>query len=753
MLLSAIMALCYFIAPGSAERVDRDADSLERFGILGYKAVLWALYGFLIPETELTWSFLVAKLDLAVVRWIILIALALIFASVYDQFYLPLGRLMQKSHIAAVNWGFPVYQNLLAFYYVSRFRLSRISQGEHEYESLNEQASEIRLFKLLPLRLGSHIQGEFVITPLMSAPAFEAVSYRWKTGHTIPILLEGRKFLVFEAVYYMLQGLRLPEDNRLLWIDAICINQEDMDEKRWQVIIMCDIYKLAERVIGWLNYHPLTNGALSSLAVLGSFTAKFNGLSISATKTAISKTSLPPQLEELLENLYSSAWVAIYTLMANEWFSRLWVIQEVANARVILVQHGTEQVTWQNLMLAIQVVGMFAAKGTDVHMPQLRKIHLAGGNNVSNIMSTSTFRNKLGTSPLGLSMGYLMRETLSFDATTTSDRVFGLLGLSTAAARQKINVDYTLPENDVFLSVSRYILLEEQSLDYLQTAGNGFRFPKDSDSSAVEAPSWVPSRRYRNGVLPSIAKTGVHRFQTATHLKTAIESVGDNPSLIAVSGNFFDHISFVSPIFFHPDHMPNTAPGRSVDKTKLMLKAIEMIFDFARLGISAELYGNEIEQTIWVAIANKVDESDPTQLEIRDSMIASAKKALQTVIELIPIVELTASQATVQGKTVRVEDVVKLAQSENSLISSLMNTFDKRLCITARGYLGVVPPLSRKGDLVCVFAGGNVPCIVRQCSNIFARRTYELVGACYINGIMHGQLAKSKEAMEQIIIC
>lgn len=92
--------------------------------------------------------------------------------------------------------------------------------------------------------------------------------------------------------------------------------------------------------------------------------------------------------------------------------------------------------------------------------------YAGSGQNISNIMFILMFRDKLETSLLGLSIVYLLRETLSFNETTTRDRIFfffffWISKIFLATARWKINISYILVEYNLFLCISRYILLEE----------------------------------------------------------------------------------------------------------------------------------------------------------------------------------------------------------------------------------------------------------------------------------------------------
>ncbi len=63
----------------------------------------------------------------------------------------------------------------------------------------------------------------------------------------------------------------------------------------------------------------------------------------------------------------------------------------------------------------------------------------------------------------------------------------------------------------------------------------------------------------------------------------------------------------------------------------------------------------------------------------------------------------------------------------------------RRFCITKQGYMGLVPPLCKPGDLVYIILGAETPYIV--CRRRSAdQSTYELLGECYVHGMMDGEM-------------
>jgi hypothetical protein len=92
------------------------------------------------------------------------------------------------------------------------------------------------------------------IISMARAPPYDALSYTWGTAkETEDIECEGKSVKVWRNLMRALKRLRHINDARLIWADAICINQQDKEEKDKQIQLMRDIYKMARRVIVWIG--------------------------------------------------------------------------------------------------------------------------------------------------------------------------------------------------------------------------------------------------------------------------------------------------------------------------------------------------------------------------------------------------------------------------------------------------------------------------------------------------------------------
>lgn len=121
----------------------------------------------------------------------------------------------------------------------------------YRYKPLNEGDIRLLTLKRSPF-YPSVIHAEIVHQPIYPPPDYEAVSYRWGSAElTEEILVDGCRFPVTEAAFDVLLARRSVWRERTIWIDALCTNQEDLQEKSEQVQLMRDIYHRASRVVAF----------------------------------------------------------------------------------------------------------------------------------------------------------------------------------------------------------------------------------------------------------------------------------------------------------------------------------------------------------------------------------------------------------------------------------------------------------------------------------------------------------------------
>jgi hypothetical protein len=180
-------------------------------------------------------------------------------------------------------------------------------------------------FRLLYLEPGdkdSTIHCRLATFELQSAPTYEALSYTWgEAVSTHEIICNGSSRQVTSNLHDALQYLRQIDGERIMWIDAVCINQTNPQERTAQVGIMKNIYSNSDHVVIWLGKG--TDDDETAFAVLEQYRklfAEYGQLDIGPMETIAYKLPLPAE--------DSKDWTALIKLFQKPWFQRIWVIQE-----------------------------------------------------------------------------------------------------------------------------------------------------------------------------------------------------------------------------------------------------------------------------------------------------------------------------------------------------------------------------------------------------------------------------------------
>jgi hypothetical protein len=175
--------------------------------------------------------------------------------------------------------------------------------------------------------------------------SYEALSYVWGGERTQTVYCDGQSIPATPNLVSALSRLRIGMDtfpyfHRTLWVDAICINQEDLEERSNQVKLMRDIYSRASKVLLWLG----NNEEL-----------------VSKVAEVIRGTSPYMDMVSRLERNYLEEWAdVVLPIFDQAWFQRVWVIQEVVFSVKTLVIAGGIDITWRSLVSTAAMCLRFA---------------------------------------------------------------------------------------------------------------------------------------------------------------------------------------------------------------------------------------------------------------------------------------------------------------------------------------------------------------------------------------------------------
>ncbi|KAF2164975.1 hypothetical protein M409DRAFT_56321 [Zasmidium cellare ATCC 36951] len=309
-----------------------------------------------------------------------------------------------------------------------------------EYGPLHDARNEIRLLQILHIGDGDtdRLQFAMSVQRLDQAPVFNAVSYTWGTeSDPRSITIGGNEQVVrlncFHALY---QICRIWEQGRLqspfIWIDSICINQDDAQEKGLQVANMADLYNKANHVLAYVGLHSEDSRFLiQKVHEVANFAFDCNHADF------LCSSCRQPWEEWVLElgaeNL-NKLNIACSNFGEREYWKRIWIIQEVARAKSISILCGSDMFSWEPLRNLEEFLALELDEFTSVFDKYGQYIE-CGINSMHDVFAAKTESFDVG--------GILSRYAAS-KCKDPRDRVYGLLSLiNWADGSEAIEPSYT----------------------------------------------------------------------------------------------------------------------------------------------------------------------------------------------------------------------------------------------------------------------------------------------------------------------
>ncbi|UKZ55786.1 hypothetical protein TrVGV298_009610 [Trichoderma virens] len=563
---------------------------------------------------------------------------------------------------------------------------------------------------------------------------------------------------ITENLYAALRSLRKPTETVVLWVDAVCIDQQNIVERNSQVANFPKTYAGATNVLVWLGPDDVLDHGRLCL----NFFTDLAALILEDPKSE-SENDQRSWRKRFQINQAVSAFLgddelqprAITSLLQRSWFKRRWIIQEVVLAKEVWVHYGTTSIHWNTFELAF--VELFENdKGgfSDEHRTILRTM-----SRIRNAEAMLKRQTPLDT----------LVEFDSFECSNPRDRLYALYGVmqhwfpNSAGMRVLVdNIDYGLPIRDVFTDFAIHMMKlgDDFPLDsnynsathVLQLAG-AMRPLRQRGVTGQDVPSWVPdwtgtmrNRPLRHSRANSDASLGIpiQRFQILT--------LEDNSHALVAVGLVHDVIRAVIPL----DILPLTG---AVHKAKHALNNFlcSVATSFDELSFfppsCADIYGptgQHIISTIAVTLVANWEHTPANSYFAQDArfpaqfleQLRSSKHHLPEILHKWPAyVELIS--ITMRGRS---------------------------LMLTESGYVGICDTNAREGDLVCVLSDTRIPFILRQKhltlplipksssslvnGDILRGDAFELLGDAYIHALMNGEAAErlGKNSLRRLCI-
>jgi hypothetical protein len=564
-------------------------------------------------------------------------------------------------------------------------RLLRTKSKPYCYTPLDEEAKQIRILTLLPGKFLSKIKINLETVQLSTehVPDFEALSYTWGLSEDpVEILIEtkfGPQVLaVTQNLAEALQHLRYETAPRILWIDAICIDQQNIPERGSQVKRMADLYTSSKRVVVWLG--PEGHDSSLALSLLESIATKIEVDWVFETMKVTSEDPLEQHWVDRDKLLpYNEREIAaIYGILERPWFGRLWIWQEIwlAGPTAILVCGGNT-ILWTTFRNAFFCV--FAKRWRPLRV----RSSPASQSRVYRLCRASNYRY----------LPHLLGETQYSRCTDPRDRIFALLSLlNPRDAAAAIEPDYKKEVSEIYTEVFLSHCKKKGHLRLMQ------RCELAHETRGI--PTWLP-----NWSVPEvqIGKLEIDRMDASGNSAPVFEviekqrfrvcgiTIGTLES-IARHGILEDSASSIYTIKGFTTEIHRIAHQFRISDTQL-----EAFCDTLCAGLFDHIFYP-------LATANP---NDPNLLQ--------SIECLSRIIETPHFNE------------------AHLSTSHENFINRASSMLRGRLVYnTSGGTFGIAPDFAEPGDIVVVLLGFLSAMVLRPSHG----NTYKVVGESYCNGYM-----------------
>lgn len=303
--------------------------------------------------------------------------------------------------------------------------------------------SEIRLLLLLPSADPTAIIQCFLARfPIHSTPPYEALSYCWGPQDNMKeIVCNNRRIPVGPSLEGALRRLRRGDGKgvRIVWADAVCINQQDNKEKSHQVPLMGEIYTHAVQTSTYLDL----SGEAAEVAPSARLVARFfeeGGRFPSDDCTQIFKWILRTCSDAENEPIRK----AVERFCRNVYFTRVWCIQEVHLAKRVVGYYGEETVRMRHVKRVLsafeRIISFYGDKLPRELVARIEAYRLP-------MIQTTNFLCPISGKDLHTTLTYY---SASFQATNPRDKVYGLLGLVAPCHAERVEVDYGKGVGEVY---------------------------------------------------------------------------------------------------------------------------------------------------------------------------------------------------------------------------------------------------------------------------------------------------------------
>lgn len=590
--------------------------------------------------------------------------------------------------------------------------------SSYKYESLPSK-THIRLLIINPGTGEDALSGSIKAVDLddPDRDSFEAISYTWgSSGKNQSLLIDGRTLPITTSLKEALLQTRLPDSTRTLWADSICINQDDMVEKGYQVSAMGRIYRASHRTLICLGLERHNeHKARDTDALISEVDAMIEAV-FRDPDFIYSCDSFPwPSEEDPL--VVDARWLSAWEFMVHHpWFERGWVVQEAALGSDALVYWAGYEIDWMSLLRvdnwlyyrAIPSARPGQEQPSDIDSLHSDNFHLRRHEEAKTFVS-----EYLDSSIQAMTTLSILQHARKMKLTDPRDRIYAFMALETAdgvMARLTLQPNYARPHQEVFYEFAIRYLEETSDLDILTHVDHD----EDGLTTLNGLPSWVP--QWDNGANVSpyhVHGTSCQPLALGDDQQLKIFSIIDG-SRLQLRGSFIGPVHYAS---------------RRISK-KLEDPSEEVLALWQEVRAETNKLPGPFREELGLAFL------DAATFGRHRGELKQWEEAKEEFAQ-----DLDLNNKMGQSWGIAHDPQVYRHASRISLLAT-NRLENRRFVVLEKGYIGVTSAAACKGDLCALIDGLCSPLILRPVPGrsahyILVGNAYFLSGTHVVDGIVH----------------
>jgi hypothetical protein len=585
------------------------------------------------------------------------------------------------------------------------------------------------------------------------------------------ISVNDSPFEVTPNLLKALSGLRSESNVRVVWIDAICINQEDLEERSHQVQLMKQIYENATRTVVFLG--EASELSTPTINFIKSLKIKWQW------NSSVEMEEFQRAGQNLAERVATDEHLQILTtkglfgdLLERPFWKRIWIVQEVVLGRSVTIICGPDEIPWQEFLDATWTLS--EAFSSDVQNIG-RNSNLGSLGNLINIDSFRALKDPNVRASIGDVVACLRQS----NATDPRDMIFGVMGL----IQSSIKPDYVRSTTeDVYMSLVEECFVSDKSLDIIcmrRKPTSRFKLPSwvpdwsdtwvkepGSQNDLIEGSNLPPNpliMKYFDAYIltQSVSESRrraddgeeVEVLEWAAHNMTRPKaSIDRSLGILTAQGIHIGHIKYTGRVLAEDEEGTPPFYEALADWEEMMLQ----IFGNCK-SLQGEHYITDIlDQWLQVFTSGSTDSDGVLTDELKGTadrrLEERARRRLMYKETSHPYLGggcmVEAFLRTICGdrdeyyqrftekKCRSFWEIEKDGKPKWDLVlCHMVFATDRRFMILNNGCIGLAPIRAREGDIVCVLLGCSVPVLLREGDD--GKVTF--VGEVYVHGFMDGE--------------